>query len=101
MQRLVEQPVDDGEVLDGSSQVGRVHYHLSVYQQFSEGADQEVLPHFEVEGRLTPVDHFDIAQLHARAVELTLRLADGRLLDFLIAHDDGRIRSTGRGLYTP
>ena len=100
MQRLVEQPVDDGEVLEAGSQVGRVHYHLSVYQQFSEGADQIALPHFEVEGRLT-VDHLDVAQLHARAAELTLRLSDGRLLDFLIAHQDGRIRSTGRGLYTP
>ena len=101
MQRLVEQPVDDGDVLDGASQVGRVRYHLSVYQQFSEVADQVVLPHFEVEGRLTPVDDLDVAQLHARAAELTLRLADGRLLDFLIAHEDGRIRSTGRVLYTP
>lgn len=101
MQRLVEQPVDDGDVLDGTSQVGRVHYHLSVYQQFSEAADQSVLPHFEVEGHLTPVDDLDVAQLHARAAELTLHLADGRLLDFLIAHEDGRIRSTGRGLYRP
>ena len=34
MQRLVEQPTDEGEVFDGGDRLGRVHYHLSVYQHF-------------------------------------------------------------------
>ncbi len=36
MQRLVEQPVDEGDVIEGATHLGRVHYHLSVYQHFSE-----------------------------------------------------------------
>jgi hypothetical protein len=32
---------------------------------------------------------------------MRLRLADGRVLDFLIASADGTIRSTGRGLHPP
>jgi hypothetical protein len=56
--------------------------------------------HFEVEGRITPVDPVDLSTLYQRAAELTLRLADGRLLDFSIADERGTIRSTGRGLYT-
>ena len=30
MQRLVEQPAAEGDVLDGNGYVGRVHYHLAV-----------------------------------------------------------------------
>src|SRR5437667_1798861 len=102
MQRLVEPPVDDGEVFEGSSRRGRVRYHLSVYQHFSEDAEGESMPaHVDVEGRITALDPFDVTHLHQRAVELTLRLADGRHLDFQIANEGGTIRSTGRGLYTP
>ena len=42
---------------------------------------------------------FDLSALHQQAAELTLNLADGRLLDFCVANDQGTIRSTGRGLY--
>ena len=42
MQRLIEQPVDEGDVLEGRSRLGRVHYHLSVYQRFSEAKDEPV-----------------------------------------------------------
>ena len=37
MRRLVEQPTEDGPVC-----VGRVHYHLSVYQHFSNSEDESV-----------------------------------------------------------
>jgi hypothetical protein len=102
MQRLVEQPADEGDVYGGAARIGRVHYHLSVYQHFSEAEPEgEFVPaHFEVEGRITPVDPVDLSTLYQRAAELTLRLADGRLLDFSIADERGTIRSTGRGLYT-
>jgi len=40
-----------------------------------------------------------MSDLRRMRVELTLRLADGRLLDFLILHEDGTIHSTGRGLH--
>jgi hypothetical protein len=99
MQRLVEQPADEGDVYGGSLRIGRVHYHLSVYQHFSELEGEFVPAHFEVEGRITPVDPVDLAALHQQAAELTLRLADGRLLDFSVANEGGTIRSTGRGLY--
>jgi hypothetical protein len=100
MQRLVEQPADEGEVFEGASRVGRVSYHLSVYQHFS-GAEGEFVPaHLEVEGRITPVEAVDLKALHQHAAEFTLHLADGRFLDFSIASDAGRIRSTGRGLYS-
>jgi hypothetical protein len=99
MQRLVEQPADEGDVYGGASRIGRVHYHLSVYQHFSEAEGDIVPAHFEVEGRLTPVDPIDLPALHQQAAELTLQLADGRLLDFSVANDEGTIRSTGRGLY--
>jgi hypothetical protein len=34
-------------------------------------------------------------------LELTLRLADGRALDFRLVHEDGTLHSTARGLYAP
>ena len=52
MQRLVEQPVDDGDVMDGVAHVGRVHYHLAVYQHFSSAEGESVPAHVEVEGRI-------------------------------------------------
>ena len=99
MQRLVEQPVDEGDVFGGAARIARVHYHLSVYQQFSEADGALVTAHVEVEGRITPLDTMDLTTLHQQAAELTLHLADGRLLDFSIANERGTIRSTGRGLY--
>lgn len=99
MQRLIEQPTDDGDVLEGPVHLGRVHYHLSVYQHFFEADVEPVPTDLEVEGRITPVDHLDLAELHRRRSELTLRLADGRALDFSMANQGGTIRSTGRGLY--
>ena len=57
--------------------------------------------HFEVEGRITPVDPVDLSDACTagrRAHAATP--ADGRLLDFSIADERGMIRSTGRGLYT-
>ena len=101
MQRLVEQPVDDGEVFDGVSRLGRVHYHLAVYQHFSEADNESVPANLEVEGRITALDDLDVSHLHQRASELTLHLADGRLLDFVTGTVEGTIRSTGRGLYKP
>jgi hypothetical protein len=99
MQRLVEQPADEGEVFEGPMHIGRVHYHLAVYQHFSEAEEEIVAPNLEVEGRIMAVDHLDVMDLHRRRTELTLRLADGRLLDFLIANDEGAIKSTGRGFH--
>jgi hypothetical protein len=100
MQRLVEQPADEGDVFGTEARIGRVHYHLSVYQHFSEADDAAASSHFEVEGRITPVDPVDVPALHQQAAELTLHLADGRRLDFCVVNDEGTIRSTGRGLYT-
>jgi hypothetical protein len=99
MQRLVEQPTDDGEVFEGDTRVGRVRYHLSVYQHFSDAEDEAVPANFDVEGRITPLDGLDLIALQPRAAELTLHLADGRALDFSLTDEEGRIRSTGRGLY--
>jgi hypothetical protein len=99
MQRLIEQPADDGDVFEGPTELGRVHYHLAVYQHFSDAEEEVVPPNLEVEGRLVAVDDLDVKDLHRRGAEMTLRLADGRLLDFLVANEEGTIRSTGRGLY--
>ena len=99
MQRLVEQPAEVGDVLDGVMRLGRVHYHLAVYQHFSETEDDTNASHVEVEGRFTAAEELDVIGLHRRRTELTLRLADGRLLDFVFANEEGTIRSTGRGLY--
>jgi|SRR5438093_12201809 len=99
MQRLVEQPADVGDVFEGSLRVGRVHYHLAVYQHFSQGEGEPVPTHVDVEGRVVPLEDADLNTLHAHGPELTLHLADGRLLDFTIASATGTIRSTGRGLY--
>jgi hypothetical protein len=46
-----------------------------------------------------PIDDLDLPWFHRQGVELTLRLADGRALDFSVTDDDGRVRSTGRGLH--
>jgi hypothetical protein len=99
MQRLVEQPVDEGVVFKGTERLGRVHYYLSVYQQFSEGEGPMGAGVLEVEGRIAPVDPVDVSRLPFHGAEYTLHLADGRRLDFTIAGGDGKIRSTGRGLY--
>jgi hypothetical protein len=101
MQRLIEQPTGDGDLLEGRAHLGRVHYHLFVYQRFSQVEDEPMPAFLDVEGRITSSDVLDLAALHQRRVELTLRLADGRLLDFSMVHGAGTIRSTGRGLYTP
>ena len=99
MQRIVEQPSDTGTMFEGSQSLGRVHYHLSVYQHFSDNDNETLAPHFDVEGRITPVDRADLPALRLRGSELTLHLADGRILNFSLTDDLGRIRSTGRGLY--
>ena len=99
MQRLVEQPTDEGDVFEGDVRVGRVHYHLSVYQHFSDAEDETVPASLEVEGRVVPLDGLDLVEWHRRGSELTLHLADGRALDFSMTDEEGRIRSTGRGLY--
>jgi len=99
MQRLVEQPTDEGDVFEGDVRVGRVHYHLSVYQHFSDAEDETVPASLEVEGRVVPLDSLDLIERHRRGSELTLHLADGRALDFSMTDEEGRIRSTGRGLY--
>jgi hypothetical protein len=101
MQRLIEQLADDGEVREGLTRLGRVHYHLSVYQHFS-GRDGEPVPaSLSVEGQMTPLDPIDLAGLHQRRAELTLLLADERVLQFSVATRDGGIRSTARGLFPP
>jgi hypothetical protein len=99
MQRLIEQPTGDGEVREDARVLGRVHYHLSVYQHFSPVEGQPVPGSVEVEGRLTALDALDFADLQGRRVELTLYLNDGRALEFLVSDADGAIHSTGRSLY--
>ena len=99
MQRLIEQPAGDGDVFAGPVRAGRVHYHLSVYQHFSDAEGEPVPAHVEVEGRITPIDQSDLIGTHQERSELSLHLADGRVLDFSIANDEGTIRSTGRGLH--
>ena len=99
MQRLVEQPVDDGVVFEGRVRLGLVHYHLAVYQYFPGSGDEPVPANLEIEGRIIGIGALDVAALPRRESELTLQLADGRRLDFLVNNDKGTIRSTGRGLY--
>lgn len=97
---MIEQPVGEGELSEGEVSLGPVHYHLSVYRHFSDIESEPVPTHLEVEGRITPRHQLDLHSLHQRRAELTLRLADGRLLDFLVADEKGSVRSTGRGLHT-
>ena len=99
MQRLVEQPSDEGDVFEGSVCLGRAHYHLAVYQHFAEAGNEAVPANTAVEGRIVPFGDFDLNELHRRGSELTLRMADGRAVDFSLTDDNGRIRSTGRGMY--
>ena len=101
MQRLIDQPAGDGDVLAGSARIGRVHYHLSVYQHFPDAEGESVPPNIEVEGRITPIDPSDLIETQLERSELTLYLADGRALNFSIASREGTIRSTGRGLHQP
>jgi hypothetical protein len=100
MQRLVEQPSGDGEIFQGSLSLGSAHYHLSVYQHFSRTDDESVPANVEVEGHVRTHD-VNVAELHLRRSELTLRLSDGRALDFWLIDTAGRLHSTGRQLYQP
>ena len=97
MQRLIEQPVGEGDVLDGDTPVGRVHYHLAVYRHYSDNEGESVPLQFEIEGRISATDTLSLVDLDASEA-LTLCLADGRRLDFHLLND-GSIRSTGLGLY--
>lgn len=99
VQRLIEQPVGEGDVLEAGAPRGRVHYHLSVYRHFSDLEGEPVPAAIEVEGLIGPRDVIDLAALQEQQADLTLRLADGRLLDFSIVDAAGTIRSTGRGLF--
>jgi hypothetical protein len=101
VQRLIEQPIGEGDVLEGGTHVGRVQYHLSVYQHFSEVEGEPVPAAIVVEGRIEPRNDFDRSRFSHGRAELTLHLADGRLLDFLIVDEGSSIRSTGRALYQP
>jgi hypothetical protein len=101
MQRLIEQTSDEGDVLEGRKPLGRVHYHLSVYQHFTEAGDSAMVGAVEVEGYISPLDVLNLTPQQHLRTELTLRLADGRSLDFLIVNAEGTIRSTGRGLHGP
>jgi len=76
-----------------------VHYHLSVYQQFSEAEEVAVPGYVDVEGRITPLEHLNLTELHQQRAELMLRLTDGRVLDFSVVNGEGTIHSTGRGLH--
>jgi hypothetical protein len=100
MQRLVEQPSGDGEIFQGSMSLGSAHYHLSVYQHFSRADDESVPASVEVEGHVR-THGVNVAELHQRRSELTLRLSDGRALDFWLIDTAGRLHSTGRQLYHP
>ncbi|PYR37145.1 MAG: hypothetical protein DMF89_09090 [Acidobacteria bacterium] len=104
MLRLIEQLAGDGEMLDGvtavAASLGRVHYHLDVYQHFSDMEGETIPASFTVEGRVTPMDTIDLQSLRRRRPEVTLRLTDGRQLRCAITSDDGRLRSTERGMFT-
>ena len=99
MKRLVEQPAGEGVVVRNGASLGRAHYHLSVYRYFTD--EGEVPGHPEVEGRIRGLDDLDVLGLQRAGVELTLRLDDGRALDFRIIHEDGTVHSTGLGLHPP
>jgi hypothetical protein len=100
MQRLIEQPTGDGDILLQGRALGRVHYHLAVYQHFSGNDNEPVPASLEIEGRIIPSGLLELAALRQAGPELTLHLADGRALSFSITDGEGRIRSTGRGLHT-
>jgi hypothetical protein len=100
MQRLIEQPTGDGDILLQGRALGRVHYHLAVYQHFSGNDNEPVPASLEIEGRIIPSGLLELAALRQAGPELTLHLADGRTLSFSITDGEGRIRSTGRGLHT-
>jgi hypothetical protein len=72
---------------------------LSVYRRFSHVEDVPVSAALEVEGRITALDALDLMAVNQRGADLTLRLSDGRLLDFSMVDGMGTIRSTGRGLH--
>jgi hypothetical protein len=99
VQRLIDQPRGEGVIFEAGAPVARVHYHLSVYQHFSDVEGELVPAAIEVEGRVVFRDGVDLAELKQRDADLTLRLADGRFLDFSTLSADGAIRSTGRGLF--
>ena len=80
MQRLVEQPTGDGEIFEGSMSLGSAHYHLSVYQHFSSSENEDVPANLEVEGHIRP-GGVDVAELHRRGSELTLRMSDAEHRD--------------------
>lgn len=99
MQRLIEQPTGEGDVFAGVTRLGRVHYHLSVYQHFSAIETDSVPASLDVEGRIVILEAVDPGALLNRHSEMTLSLADGRRLEFSVVDPAGTIRSTGRSLY--
>ena len=100
MHRLIEQPAGEGPIFYEGAEIGRAHYHLAVYQHFSDQQGESVPAHLEVEGTVSGNDDLDLSAFARLGFELTLRLTDGRLLDFRITGDRGSIHSTGRVLYS-
>jgi hypothetical protein len=94
-------PADEGDVLEGRSYLGRVLCTTCPSTNTSPRPTTNLWRLILRSKGESLVEYLDLAELHRRRAELTFRLADGRVLDFSMGNENGTIRSTGRGLFTP
>lgn len=91
---LIEEPSGAGEVYhkDGDL-IGQAGYDLQYFQEHRDAGNLSdptgTVPGFKrIEGRVTGLDNFALLD---KGATLTLRLSDGRCLDFQVGDLNGRV----------
>lgn len=101
MWKLTERLRGVGDLFEGADRLGAVSYALELYSEHvptSQGLVEGA--HHRIEGKAKPLEGFDIARLAEHGTALTLRLDDGRYLDFFF-EADGSVIQRQKGLYRP
>ena len=98
MMRLTEQLEGTGQIFERDTSRGDVRYHVRVYQQYPEGGGAPNATLQRLEGSVSAVSgsSFDPIDVWRRGADLTLRLEDGRTLEFQLSSSAGSLGATSR-----
>jgi len=93
--RLIECPKGDGEIFRGDERLTQGAYALTVHQAYVRAGDELVPGHLEIDGMLSGRSTWEDFE-GPDDEPFTLRLADGRRLNFLFMNSTtGKIKGTG------
>jgi hypothetical protein len=98
MMRLTEQLEGTGQVFERDTPRGDVRYHVRVYQQYPDGAGAPSATLQRLEGSVSALSgsSFDSIDVWRRGADLTLRLEDGRTLEFQLSSSAGTLIASSR-----